>query len=318
MTMDAEGLADFFKAQGASYKRCLGPTMSCGERVIRAHSIQNKRALELLQVNGKVMMMRGRTGKAGPKVDLELVGRNQASVFTGLCSEHDREIFLDIDTKPLDPNDRRQLFLMAYRSVTKELHTLLEEGMKQQIAYQQKVKRGRIPRDEPTPEGMFPMMTMFKSWLLWRYRHTHFDEHLLKGTPDSLVHETFVLDDQDPTIAVSGVYSVETFLNGGQDFNSVILNIVPLPGRRTLVAFTYAPDQAAVVKPHLDEVLKLEGDERKLALSKLVIERLENFTMHPHFVKSWSPEKRKAIMDAFTSTIMDPPTIETKPEFMLF
>lgn len=318
MTMDAEGLEAFFKSQRATYKRCLDPTFGCKNRTIRAHSIQNSRALDLLQVKGKVMMMRGLNGKHGPRVKLDLVGRNEASVFTGLCGEHDREIFVDIDTKPLDPNDRRQLFLLAFRSVTKELHTLLEEGLKLQIAYKDKVARGRIPDDVPTPEGAAAMMAMYKAWLLWRYRYTNFDQHLLKGTPDDLVHEVFVLDDQDPTIAVSGVYSVETFLNGGEDFNSVILNINPLPGRRTMVSFAYTPDQAAVVKPHLAEVFDLEGEARKLALSKLVLERLENFALHPLFVKSWSPEKRAAIMEAFTSTIMGPPTIEMKPEYMLF
>jgi hypothetical protein len=52
-------------------------------------------------------------------------GRNEASTFTGLCSAHDADLFRPIDTRELDVNDREQFFLLAYRSVTREVHAPL-------------------------------------------------------------------------------------------------------------------------------------------------------------------------------------------------
>ena len=50
------------------------------------------------------------------------VGRNDATTFTGLCSEHDRRMFEPIDKATINVLDEEHLFLFAYRSVLRELH----------------------------------------------------------------------------------------------------------------------------------------------------------------------------------------------------
>ena len=85
--------------------------------------MQNSGVLDLLVDKGHVIMPRLDFRKTEPpQFVFEEVGRNQATTFTGLCGEHDQLLFAPIDTKPLDPTDQEQLFLLAYRSLLKEVH----------------------------------------------------------------------------------------------------------------------------------------------------------------------------------------------------
>ena len=54
MVPNAEGLADFFRVRGIKFGRCLEPTMQCTEVALRAHSIQNRQTVDLLQENNTV------------------------------------------------------------------------------------------------------------------------------------------------------------------------------------------------------------------------------------------------------------------------
>ena len=67
-TEDHSFLSDFFVNQKITLEKCLEPTSKCTKRAIRAHSIQNSRAMQLIQEKNKVVMMRLRTDKRGPRV----------------------------------------------------------------------------------------------------------------------------------------------------------------------------------------------------------------------------------------------------------
>ena len=50
-----EDLAEFFRTRKIGFGRCLEPTMQCGEPAIRAHSIQNRQTIELLERDNHVI-----------------------------------------------------------------------------------------------------------------------------------------------------------------------------------------------------------------------------------------------------------------------
>src|SRR5262245_12219983 len=100
-------------------RRCLATSGACDSGVIRAHSVQNAVVLDQLAEAGHVLtFLPTEEGSA-----LELVGRNEATTFTGFCGKHDREVFHCIDFKSLDEfseSSTKQLALFSLRAVARE------------------------------------------------------------------------------------------------------------------------------------------------------------------------------------------------------
>lgn len=165
--------------------------MSCTNTAIRAHSVQKSTALSFIEEHGHVCGLKMKIHDGEPLCEFEKIGRNNASTFTGFCNVHDTEIFLPIETKPLDLNDAEQLFLIAYRSITRELHVVLESAVKLQTLYQTHVNLGVVKPNEPTASAAAPVEAMFKSWLVWRYRLMHYDMNFAGGRYREIAHSIF-------------------------------------------------------------------------------------------------------------------------------
>lgn len=132
---DGKRIGDFTKALKAGYSKCLDPTMQCAETAIKAHTVQNATAMSFIEENGHVSTVRVQLRNGEPACRFAKVGRNDASTFTGLCGRHDTEMFKPIDTKELSLDDSEQLFLIAWRAVTRELHATLEGASRIQSTY---------------------------------------------------------------------------------------------------------------------------------------------------------------------------------------
>jgi hypothetical protein len=153
MTVDRAQLGEFFRINKIGFGKCLEPQMQCDQPAIRAHSIQNRRTIALLAENDHVIAWQPRFSEDGPDIGLRRIGRNEASTFTGFCSQHDSSLFRPLDTKPLDVDDREQLFLLAYRAITCELHSIMLGAVKYQTIYKSRVERGTDTPDGSSPAG---------------------------------------------------------------------------------------------------------------------------------------------------------------------
>ena len=104
--------------------------MQCSQQVIRAHSIQNGQAIELLAEDDHVIAIQPHYSATAPELQFRPIGRSEASTFPGFCNQHETEIFRPLDIKPLDTTDKEQLFLLAYRSISRELHAIMDGASK--------------------------------------------------------------------------------------------------------------------------------------------------------------------------------------------
>ena len=104
----------FFKTQKKNFEGCLHPSFTCKRPPIRAHSIQNRRVLDLIQQDGQVRMPRYKIKGDKRALEFESVGRNQASTVTGLCSQHDNALFKVIDSEPLNVDNDEHLRFVAF------------------------------------------------------------------------------------------------------------------------------------------------------------------------------------------------------------
>ncbi|MFA4833668.1 MAG: SEC-C metal-binding domain-containing protein [Patescibacteria group bacterium] len=111
-----------------SIKECLFPDKTgCSEKVIKAHSIQNNRILDVLSENGEVIMLRPNATEYNFKIQAEKIGRGRATTFTGFCRNHDKVIFQPIEDSDYKFNNIEQNALFAYRAFVKEQHAKLSQ-----------------------------------------------------------------------------------------------------------------------------------------------------------------------------------------------
>ncbi len=296
--VDPKSKEFFFNTMKRRYNRCLEPALQCEKKSIRAHSIQRATALSLIAKEGHVHELKLSIKKDASVVELSTVGIGYASTFPGFCSEHDSEIFRPLDTKPFAIGDKEQLFLLAYRSVTRELHATLEGASRVQSSYLNLIEHGKVTGDVSSPVGMEALSHWLKAWRVWRYRYDHFEQNFAKGDFGNIRHIHFFIRDMLPVLAASSFFSAE-LKAWGEPFAAIIVNVVPLSAQETVVVFSFARSQGAKVVQYLRPITTSGGKKKLYELSYLLIDRAENFYLAPSMVETWSSEKISEIEHAF-------------------
>jgi hypothetical protein len=311
-------LAALFEARRAKLARCFAPPMTCVQPAIRAHSIQNAGVLDLLSENGHVVAPVLRLDpKTGPSVQLKRVGRNQATTFAGLCSEHDASIFEPIEKSPLDLSNPEHRFLLAYRTTHYELHATGSVASQVQTFHAQRVELGLEPQNEATPSSIFAVERLYVSWLTFRYK-AELDMAYLERRFDILEHELLILDVDAPTLAASSFFSLGTREEDHRDLIGVCATIAPVSAERTAVLISYLPRDAAYVRATYARVLSATGEQQKYEVSRMILNHAENFVLAPSFVDSWTTTKTSAVLDLFLRTLIEPDFGIEDRDFMLF
>jgi hypothetical protein len=283
----------FHSTKGRTLERCLHRSMQCDARAVRAHSIQNSRILDLVSDDGHVMAIRPFVGEAPPRLRFEKVGRNRASTFAGLCAEHDREVFADIDRNRIDVSNNRQLYLLCYRAVLRELHATMDAAIKAQGGYLKLAEVGLASRDEPSAPGMEAVRRMLISWLTFRYRFDLDAIHDANRLAD-LYHVVRYIDVEAPTIAASVAFSLD-LTNMTEDLRGICINVLPLDEKRTTVVVSYLKRDRTEVETALCQLLAATGSTFAYLLSKTLLNYAENFVVSPRHYGTWSLAKREAI-----------------------
>jgi hypothetical protein len=273
--------------------------------------------MDLLAEDGHVIVPRLSVGKAGPEIKFASVGRNQATTFTGFCGVHDAELFRALDTKPFDPSDKDQLFRLAYRSVSRELHATMEAAVRVQSAYQDRVKRGIDPPDAPSEAGLIATRHLMTAYETYEYRARFFDSALVASNFDTIQHRVLRLADQPPAIAVSSLFSFWQLERCG-DLVRCALNIFPTSESETVAVFSYSVDDASVVQSEIARILVADGAYQKYEISKLIVDRVENMVIAPRHFSSWSAAKIGKLIEAHSSNIVSDERIGDHPYLMLF
>ena len=315
---DPKFLSDFFDTQKIKVRRCFAPPFNCTQSAIRAHSIQNSRVMDLIHENGKVFVMKMHARLDRRYIQLDLVGRNEASNFTGLCSDHDASIFRAIDNSDFDPSDLNHLFLVAYRSVLREFHSLMEGATKLQSSLIKAVEEGKLSPDVASVPMMVATEAMMRSYAFYKYRVTNFDQAYMTSDFSSVTHDVAIFEGQEPTIAASTFSSLKPVIDPS-GFVGIVINVIPMPGNRMAAVFSYASSEAGAARASLNRVLTSVGPVQKYELSKHLLAVTENFVLNPKFVGTWSAERRAAIVSAFETTIgAANPDVGENEGYMLF
>lgn len=305
-----------FKTMHEQIERCLAPGLKCENKTIRAHSVQNAQALELLAMDGQLKRIHVKFLKGVPTLTIDSIGRNVATTFFGLCSKHDADIFRTIDTEKFDECSKIHLFLYAYRSVLREYHAKLSAASTIQSTYLKKVELGLDPGNKPTEACILATQNLLTAHLTHKYKEC-FDKALTTKAYDLLVHDIIWLDTESPTIAASSLFSVDEF-SDGNDCPRVILNVFPVETNKTIAVFSYTTHDATRARTYLSNILHSTDKTQQYLLSKTILNSCENFVISPRYFASWNREKTKAITDYFSKTLFKSDLSQDNPDFILF
>ena len=313
--MGNQATKDYYAVINTRFTRCLEPSESCQAEPINAHSIQNSRILELLAENGHVLRFGLKHDRGVPSVSLERVGRNKASTFEGLCSKHDQEIFRPIDTEPVDLENAEHLFLLAYRSVLRELHTVIQAAVKFHLNFRAAVERGAVRSDIPTPQGVAATDWMMNAYDCYEYKKK-FDDVLLNDRFDGVEHRSLFFPDAPPSIAVSALFSLDD-IEWPDDVARIALNVFPVK-EGTHVVFSYLSEERPYAHQLLGRILEADGYYQRDLISRLILQNTENFVLAPAHFGTWSKEKKDAVEKFFLATIMENNPDHDDPQLYLF
>jgi len=292
----------FLKNMQFSMNRCLAPGDDCRNQTILAHTVQNARTLQLLQRNGHVKTFRpGLDEKGRLALDIEDIGRNKATTFEGFCSNHDTQLFVPIDTLPLDEPSAEQLFLLAYRAVAREVHAQMSGAMRLQQAFREGVEAGRFSKDQPSVAGLLPVRHMLIAYEGYKYKFD-LDQALISRNYSSLHHKVLYLRDTLPSIAASSCFTVPEWT---RDLARVSLNLLPLSTDTSIAIFSYTPAHEEAAKSMLGRVFEAEGHLQKYLLSKLVLARCENMVIAPDSFDTWTTDQIDVMKRYFSETTSD-------------
>jgi hypothetical protein len=312
-----ELIPSLFQIDKWKFGRCLGPKMTCKNKGIKSHSIQNAKILDLLVDQGHVIgFTRKMDINVGPIVSFGKIGRNDASTFSGLCAKHDQKLFAPIDLKDLYLNDQQQLFLLAYRAVLRELHATMEGAAKIQMMYLKRVELGLSPRDQPSKEGMYAIERMMVSYETYQYK-LKFDKAYMSKSYNVLSHDVIVMSEQKPTIASSTLFSMDSIKNKN-DVARAAINVLPIRLDTSIVVLSYLSDESHLCRAYLDKALTSHDSYQKYEISKILLNHCENIVISPKYFDEWTERKKDIVNNYYTRTILKNDLAYDNPDLFLF
>jgi hypothetical protein len=290
-----------FSVWNSPFGKCLAP-WECSNPPIRAHSIQRRGPLQRIAVRGHVIMPRQRFyGDSAPIVRFEPVGVGKASVFTGLCSDHDQELFSAIDEEVIVLDSAKAMFLHSYRAVLRELHVKIALAAKLLSVYRKKTELDLIDAEVPTREGRIALEHGMSAYETSEYKEQY--DSLYKSEDYGALHGRLLdLGAGTPTIAVSSLFSVDE-LQSQNDVPRVAMTILPAADGHTYAVLGWMEQDHESLAEWLGPILESKDLELRRRLSHLVIERCDNLAICPTAYEHWSDAKRKAILGLFERTI---------------
>jgi hypothetical protein len=93
---------------------------------------------------------------------------------------------------------------------------------------------------------------------------------------------------------------------------------VPLDATKTVAILSYPREQETAVNTSLAEVFDADEKTLKYELAKLLIQRVENYTLSPTHYQSWSADKQARVLREFEASLMEAKEIPDHADLNIF
>lgn len=270
-------------------RKCWIPI--CTKNSINSHLLQKKGIIDNIAEENHVYQLTYSPYQE-PPASLKRIGINEVFTFKGFCSHHDNHIFKSIENGQLNLNDYLTQLLFTYRAV-------INETRKKEVVID---ANNAIIADNS--------ITVDKTELR-EANHGHNlgiqdSKVLLKELNDEMKNLTqgnftfrLIQTEEKLPICASGLFTFETTEDmlalreelQTYDFplNEIYLNVLPF-GESTSILIGAKSDASTDCIAFIDNLIGLEEENLKKALSDILIGRMENWIISPTFYQSLSEE----------------------------
>ena len=296
---------DIFKGfkQPFEAKMCLAPESwrSDCTAIARAHTVP-KSSIRQIARDGKVYSFvphpkefERHEGVLYP----QLVGINQASTFTGFCSRHDNAIFVPLEKRAFS-GTIEQCFLLAFRSVTRELYT--KRAALDSNAILMKANIGQPPWLRQMRVGYELAIRDLE------YYKSRYDTALIEKDFGSLEAYVLEFEDPPPVMCSGAILPTEDYrgveLQDLSNFDKIpdLLCFTSFYGKdRGIVAFSWLSEKGEACHQYIESLKAILDQKLALALLRIFLQ-CENVYIAPAWWESLGEEAKAALVDHLSTS----------------
>jgi hypothetical protein len=289
---------------------CLYP--GCNDVPIKSHSLQKSLLKSIADNTNHVKRI---------FVDVEFklngkfsaveedIGINEASTFEGFCSKHDTEIFSPIETNKIDYNNNEHLFLLLYRSITREYY----ESNKSYFHFRDAVNA--LIKDMPQENMLGPCLLIQLYLQFCDYYHVEktkefVDNCLINAIWDNNYKYFHITLNKFLPIFVNSFFAVQgtncdiLYIKDITKEYPLFCSVTIIPeDNKTDIFYSVAKDQCNELKAFLRQFENKNIEDLELFLSDLVIRNSDNFYISPDYWTKIPANIKMKILEIFKKTI---------------
>jgi hypothetical protein len=289
-------------ARESRVKECFCVGDECSSSVIKAHSVQNNRILRQIAEDGHVIQLKPKDTHGNFAIKSEEIGRKVATVSTNFCGFHDTKIFLPIESKGYQKNNKEQEFLFAYRAFAREYHVKREAtNLLSNAKKLPKVDRNYL--DLALQGSRLTLQQMEKERIWWNdsLKNLDFDK-IGTSTIEFYGHYQ---------IAASSAFAVEYDLQGNQindfsnpnkDLKFTFLSVFP-QGSKTLVLLSFYRKDKKLFSFINSQIKTSSISEQKVIISNLLLSHVENLVLSPRVWNKLLEKQQDFVRQMFLTTV---------------
>jgi hypothetical protein len=289
-------------ARESRVKECFCVGDECSSSIIKAHSVQNNRILRQIAEEGYVIQLKPKDIDGNFAIKSEEIGKKIATVSTNFCGFHDTKIFLPIELKDYQKNNKEQEFLFAYRAFAREYHVKREAtNLLSNAKKLPKVDENYL--DLALRGSSLTLQQMEKEKIWWNnaLRNLDFDKI---GTCVIEFYGHY-------QIAASSAFAVEydlqrnqinDFSNLTKDLKFTFLSVFP-QGNKTFVLLGFYRKDKKLFSFLNSQIKKRNISEQKIIISNLLLSHVENLVLSPRVWNKLLEEQQDFVRQMFLTTV---------------
>ena len=290
----------------------------CTEKAINSHILQKNGVLNNIESNGHIYEIKpidvfkwnGRS--FGSITAFKKIGLNQAHSYPTLCNQHDTDLFLPIETHPLDFNDYQINLLFAFR-------TLLSMIRKEEIVKERETRTLNSATIKSNPNAVSALKRSEQNLVVF--------EELLKLRNDEFRKFKIDLESENKNFdfislsyPLKEAYASSIHLSPNE-LESIYTNIFPYDDECKILIIYPANSTDKWTHEYLDSWTSLSESELEKKLSTHLIMQCENWGISEKVYKNLTDKKQKELIKISQNNLFNMDTkfdLEFRVDYNLF